>query len=140
MRSKKDKQLWAVDRAPTTLDYALAYARLGWAVLPVWSVDAHGQCRCGRANNEQGHKAGKHPQSQLVPHGHQDATTDAERIRSWWSTDPDAGIGVSLADSGLLALDIDPTVHPAWTGGSSRLMDSGGRVSKFKKKYEGLGF
>ena len=39
-----------------------------------------------------------------------------------------------------LALDIDPTVHPAWTGGSSRLMDTGGRVSKFKKTYEGLGF
>lgn len=39
-----------------------------------------------------------------------------------------------------LALDIDPTVHPAWTGGSSRLLDAGGRVSKFKKKYEGLGF
>ena len=39
-----------------------------------------------------------------------------------------------------LALDIDPSVHPAWTGGSSRLMDTGGRVSKFKKKYEGLGF
>ncbi|MFZ7089730.1 50S ribosomal protein L31 [Primorskyibacter sp. 2E233] len=39
-----------------------------------------------------------------------------------------------------LQLDIDPTVHPAWTGGNSRLMDQGGRVSKFKKKYEGLGF
>jgi large subunit ribosomal protein L31 len=39
-----------------------------------------------------------------------------------------------------LALDIDPSVHPAWTGGSSRLMDTGGRVTKFKKKYEGLGF
>ena len=39
-----------------------------------------------------------------------------------------------------LALDIDPSVHPAWTGGTSRLMDTGGRVSKFKKKYEGLGF
>ncbi|MBL3568582.1 50S ribosomal protein L31 [Rhodovulum sp. BSW8] len=39
-----------------------------------------------------------------------------------------------------LSLDIDPSVHPAWTGGSSRLMDTGGRVSKFKKKYEGLGF
>ncbi len=39
-----------------------------------------------------------------------------------------------------LALDIDPSVHPAWTGGSTRLMDTGGRVSKFKKKYEGLGF
>ncbi len=40
----------------------------------------------------------------------------------------------------LLSLDIDPTVHPAWTGGSQRLLDTGGRVSKFKKKYEGLGF
>ena len=39
-----------------------------------------------------------------------------------------------------LSLDIDPSVHPAWNGGTSRLMDSGGRVSKFKKKYEGLGF
>ncbi len=44
------------------------------------------------------------------------------------------------ADGDTLSLDIDPTVHPAWTGGSSRLMDTGGRVSKFKKKYEGLGF
>jgi large subunit ribosomal protein L31 len=39
-----------------------------------------------------------------------------------------------------LQLDVDPTTHPAWTGGSQRLMDTGGRVSKFKKKYEGLGF
>jgi len=40
----------------------------------------------------------------------------------------------------MLTLDIDPTVHPAWTGGGHRLLDTGGRVSKFKKKYEGLGF
>jgi large subunit ribosomal protein L31 len=39
-----------------------------------------------------------------------------------------------------LKLEIDPSVHPAWTGGAQRLMDSGGRVSKFKKKYDGLGF
>ena len=39
-----------------------------------------------------------------------------------------------------LSLDIDPSVHPAWTGGSSCLMDAGGRVSKFKNKYAGLGF
>ncbi len=39
-----------------------------------------------------------------------------------------------------LALDIDPLVHPAWTGGNAKLMDAGGRVSKFKNKYAGLGF
>jgi len=39
-----------------------------------------------------------------------------------------------------LALDIDPLAHPAWTGGNAKLMDTGGRVSKFKNKYAGLGF
>ena len=44
------------------------------------------------------------------------------------------------SEGDTLTLDIDPSVHPAWTGGSQKLMDQGGRVSKFKKKYEGLGF
>ncbi len=39
-----------------------------------------------------------------------------------------------------LSLDIDPLAHPAWTGGHSKLMDTGGRVTKFKNKYAGLGF
>jgi len=38
-----------------------------------------------------------------------------------------------------LTLDIDPSSHPAWTGGTTRLRDTGGRVTRFKKKYEGLG-
>ena len=37
-----------------------------------------------------------------------------------------------------LSLDIDPTTHPAWTGGDQRLLDRGGRLSRFKKKFEGL--
>ena len=44
------------------------------------------------------------------------------------------------AEGDVLQLDIDPTVHPAWTGGAARLLDTGGRVSKFKSKYEGFGF
>ena len=51
------------------------------------------------------------------------------QMRSTWGSEGDT-----------LALDIDPSVHPAWTGGSARLMDTGGRVSKFKNKYSGLGF
>jgi len=103
------KHIWAVDSAaPTTLDFALAYAEKGWYVVPVWSVDENGDCRCGRPNNEAGHKPGKHPQANLAPHGHTDSTIDPEVIKQWWSTDPDAGIGVSLAHSGLIALDIDP--------------------------------
>ena len=36
-----------------------------------------------------------------------------------------------------LALDIDPTSHPAWTGGAAKLQD-GGRVAKFNKRFGGL--
>jgi large subunit ribosomal protein L31 len=37
-----------------------------------------------------------------------------------------------------LQLDIDPNTHPAWTGGSQQLIDRGGRLSRFKKKFEGF--
>lgn len=43
------------------------------------------------------------------------------------------------AEGDTMNLDIDPTSHPAWTGGSSNLVDRAGRVSRFNKKYEGLG-
>ena len=51
------------------------------------------------------------------------------RMKSTWGKEGDT-----------MSLDIDPLSHPAWTGGSQKLMDTGGRVTKFKKKYEGLGF
>lgn len=38
----------------------------------------------------------------------------------------------------VLNLDIDPKTHPAWTGGNQQLMDRGGRLSRFKKKFEGM--
>ncbi len=38
----------------------------------------------------------------------------------------------------VLHLDIDPKSHPAWTGGSQQLMDRGGRLSRFEKKFAGL--
>lgn len=37
-----------------------------------------------------------------------------------------------------LVLDIDPTTHPAWTGGNQTLLDRGGRVSRFKDKFKGF--
>ena len=38
------------------------------------------------------------------------------------------------AEGDQLSLDIDPSAHPAWTGGNQKLLDTGGRVSKFKSK------
>jgi large subunit ribosomal protein L31 len=37
-----------------------------------------------------------------------------------------------------LRLDIDPKSHPAWTG-VHRLLDSGGQLAKFNKRFEKFG-
>lgn len=68
-----------------------------------------------------------HPDYHMIEVKMTDGTTF--RTRSTWGKEGDQ-----------MALDIDPLSHPAWTGQSAKLMDTGGRVSKFKNKYEGLGF
>lgn len=72
-------------------------------------------------------KKNTHPEYHLIDVKMTDGTV--VQMKSTWGKEGDT-----------LSLDIDPSVHPAWTGGGQRLMDTGGRVSKFKKKYEGLGF
>lgn len=72
-------------------------------------------------------KADIHPDYHMITVKMTDGTT--YQVRSTWGKEGDQ-----------MALDIDPNVHPAWTGGNARLMDTGGRVSKFKNKYAGLGF
>jgi len=37
-----------------------------------------------------------------------------------------------------MKLDIDPKTHPAWTG-VHRLLDSGGQLAKFNKRFSGFG-
>ena len=37
-----------------------------------------------------------------------------------------------------LRLDIDPKSHPAWTG-IHRLVDSGGQLAKFQKRFQSIG-
>ena len=36
----------------------------------------------------------------------------------------------------VLNLDIDPKTHPAWSGGTQKLVDSQGQISKFSKKFQ----
>src|SRR3546814_14684997 len=36
-----------------------------------------------------------------------------------------------------MPLDIDPKVHPAWTGGHGRLLDQGGQVASLNKRFGG---
>ncbi|MGQ0664013.1 MAG: 50S ribosomal protein L31 [Pseudomonadota bacterium] len=37
-----------------------------------------------------------------------------------------------------LRLDVDPKTHPAWTG-QHRLVDTGGQVAKFNKRFQNFG-
>lgn len=83
------------------LDAALAYAARGWPVFPVHTPTEHG-CSC---RNSACQAPGKHPRTQ---YGFKDATVDSTVITQWWSTWPDANIGlVTGSRSGLVALDID---------------------------------
>ena len=38
----------------------------------------------------------------------------------------------------VLRLDVDPSTHPAWTG-QRRVVDTGGRVAQFNRRFAGLG-
>jgi len=72
-------------------------------------------------------KKGIHPDYHMITVRMTDGSTF--QTRSTWGKAGDQ-----------MSLEIDPLAHPAWTGGSAKLMDTGGRVSKFKNKYAGLGF
>ena len=72
-------------------------------------------------------KADTHPDYHVIDVKMTDGTVI--QMRSTWGNEGDT-----------LTLEIDPSAHPAWTGGGNRLLDTGGRVSKFKKKFEGFGF
>lgn len=90
----------------SNIDYALAYASMGWHIFPVWSCNDQGICHCkfgGKCKS-----AGKHPHGELAPRGHLDATKDEATIKRWYGSDSDAGIGVACDRSGLVVLDIDP--------------------------------
>ncbi len=69
---------WIVDRA-------LAYARRGWPVFP---------CKPGS-------------KAPATEHGFRDATTDPDRILSWWKRTPNANIAIATGAPGPDVLDID---------------------------------
>jgi hypothetical protein len=70
-------------------DAALTLAALGWRVLLLDPDD------------------GKAPFGRLVPRGVDNATTDPDLIRRWWSRYPHANIGARVP-AGVAVVDIDP--------------------------------
>ncbi len=106
-------------------------------VFPLYStnIDSITVVRRGRVRraklyylrSRRGKSADIHPDYHMIEVKLTDGTS--YQMKSTWGAEGDT-----------LQLEIDPTVHPAWTGGGARLLDTGGRVSKFKSKYEGFGF
>jgi hypothetical protein len=83
------------------LPHALAYARKGWRVLPVWWPEPDG-CACPADGCS---SPGKHP---LARNGAHDGTTDEQQIRAWWNRCPDANLAIATGnDSGIWVLDVD---------------------------------
>jgi len=69
------------------IDAALTYVSWGWFVLPVVPN-------------------GKVP---ATAHGVNDATTDPEQIKRWWTQNPNLNIGIACGSaSGIVVFDIDP--------------------------------
>lgn len=70
------------------MNAAIEYAQRGWKVFPL-------------------KKNSKVPHPKLSKGGFKCATNNVELIKVWWKIDPNANIGLSLADSGLVCLDAD---------------------------------
>lgn len=91
----------ATDASVNLVAAALQYAAREWAVFPLHSATKSG-CTC---HNEKCESVGKHPRTRK---GFYEATTDEQRIRSWWRTWPDANIGIATGPrSSFWALDVD---------------------------------
>jgi len=69
-------------------------------------------------------KADTHPDYHTIKVKMTDGTEF--ETRSTWGKDGDT-----------MTLEIDPTSHPAWTGGKQHLQE-GGRVAQFNKRFGGL--
>ena len=70
-------------------------------------------------------KADIHPAYHMIKVVMTDGTS--YETRSTWGT-----------EGQTMNLEIDPTSHPAWTGGNQRLLDQGGQVARFNKRFGGL--
>ncbi len=88
--------------APRLMGVALAAARRGQYVFPLWprskTPRLHGKRRCqGTGVCANGHLGWE-----------QRATLDLDQIRYWWTADPTCNVGIACGPSGLYVVDLDP--------------------------------
>jgi len=70
----------------------------------------------------------------VVTHDHR-GIGQSDLTRSGFTVDRMAADVIGLMD----ALEIDPKSHPAWTGGQQRLLDTGGQLARFNRRFQGFG-
>ncbi len=86
------------------LEAALQYGEAGIPVFPLHWIKQDGSCSCSKGAACE--CKGKHPR---IKNWCEEATTDPEKIKAWWSKTPSANIGIPMGEkSGLVALDVDP--------------------------------
>ncbi|WP_084221126.1 bifunctional DNA primase/polymerase [Thermus sp. NMX2.A1] len=115
----------ALEHRASRYEAALAYACLGYRVLPL-------------------HPGEKRPHGGLVPHGLKEASREEAVIRAWWTREPGAGVGI-LAPEEVLVLDVDQAevwerlkeAHPALLEAPRQRTPKGG-VHVFLKLPPGL--
>ena len=120
-----------VDRS--MLDAALAYVEQGVAVFPLHNPLTDGSCSCGDAKC--GKSTGKHPRTST---GLKAATTDRNQIQRWWTSWPDANIGIPTgAVNGLVVVDVD---YAAGEESLGRMTEKYGPLPATKKVKTGNGY
>lgn len=100
------------DTGNVLLDAALAYAQVGWPVVPLHTPTVRKPCDCNKPTEGEGRctSPGKHPR---LGHGLTEASTDEDTLRKWWSQWPNANVGIrtGLGEAPhwgpLAVLDID---------------------------------
>jgi large subunit ribosomal protein L31 len=117
---------WAATRGNAAPSDAVRLCRRRGHVIEPSNSHAEASAKTARHKDiEKAMKADTHPDYHLVKVVMTDGTEFT--TRTTWGKPGDT-----------LHLDIDPKSHPAWTGGQQHLIDRGGRVSRFQKKFEGF--
>lgn len=85
------------------LEKALDYTGRGWFVIPLCWPNEDGMCACPKGHIKD-KDVGKAP---LLGNNYQHERADQDQVIAWWSTWPEANIGILLEPSKLLIVEID---------------------------------
>lgn len=127
---------------------ASRYIAEGLQVLPVWSWNDDGTCRCGGVDASGVEcRSGKHPVAHLAPRGLKDATTEPSMVERWWPDGARHGVAVrTTATCWVLdedergaaeALQLPPTRTAQTKSGGRHFWFRGGPVANSTKRIPG---